>query len=605
MRPHFSGGGGERAAAGAAGWGALLALKRVTRAAVADLEAAKTEAEGARARADAARLALQSLIYERDHHAAEIEAARSFAGANADVSVVSEDEFFKLGGAAAAASHDDPHAFMLDRIAFERDERARLVERLAALGKRRAKLRAAAAATRRAEVALPSRLGELRAAAEALGGAIGADAAAGANAAFDEHSMELARLLPAPLYVAFRRFAALELSAPELGVRACVEGEANEGRAWAEERKRAAAAAEAVADARRSGKAARAAGAMDVAGAESPDGAGGGAPEGGTAPCPLSVLVSLAASDGAPALDLRLGFAPIRGGSAARSSHAGGIVTAACATPAADPRGDLLECLRLPGGMGRPINAPRVAGGHRWTMALGAQAALPYEPADRDMGDSDLDDDGLVGAKDVVRALRCRLRERGALEGTLAQLASGMLPAGMPAGVEMDKLEELDPRAAKSDADAAESTPGDDDRSAARHAREFSTRLSAGSLCVDVRVRVSVAYPVRAPHVRVRVSDTSGGDGLPPVPAGVADVTEAEAAEAAEVPPAEEDVNLVFELERAANVEALKALRAAGADGGEPLAAQLIALGGALSGAAARAAGQGAVRGRERAPAAR
>ena len=97
-------------------------------------------------------------------------------------------------------------------------------------------------------------------------------------------------------------------------------------------------------------------------------------------------------------------------------------------------------------------------------------------------------------------------------------------------------------------------------------------------------MRVSPAYPERPPVWRLAARDAAAAASLPPVPAGVAEVIEEGAGAAA----AGADANLAFELERAANVEAVEALPRDDAKARDGLfLAQALALGRALDRVAA------------------
>ena len=581
-----------------AGRGALLKLKAATRQAVAAMQGAKGDAEEGRAKLDAAALALQvrrgrrknarncerragpllprclrtpplpafllaharcpslsrrlpcahtqNLLYEREHYSKEIAAADNFVGAHTEVEVLGDDEFERLAPPAAAASAGDAHARMLDRIAFERDERARLVKKLDSLKRRRAQLQKAQAARRKSAAELPQRLHALQSAAAALRSTMGVDAGVATPPA-GVVRCELADLLPEPLYVVFRTFCSLAYTQPECGVAALVDGDEGSARQWRDAETRRAVVAEGADGPR---KAARVEGEAPSPSASSQ----------ASRLCPLLVVVGLEGREGAAALELTFGY-----------DAASGLATCR-ASAGPDARGDLLECLPLADGSGRPLQAPQTAHAHRWAQVLAGGKSLPWHPAD--IAEDAPGAREMVTASTLVRVLRARLRSRAALERALAMLGQGGSQVGMPAGVSMGKIEDRTRGGAEVGEAGAE----------AAHARELGCLLTAGDLRVEATVRVSPAYPERPPVWRLAARDAAAAASLPPVPAGVAEVIEEGAGAAA----AGADANLAFELERAANVEAVEALPRDDAKARDGLfLAQALALGRALDRVAA------------------
>ena len=116
----------------------LLRLKAALRAAAEAADLARTQASSARARADAAALAVASLAYEARHFDREIQAARDYASAfsEEEVDLVSLDEFWAQAPAELREGKDDEgideataaarkHALTLARLEHERASRVK------------------------------------------------------------------------------------------------------------------------------------------------------------------------------------------------------------------------------------------------------------------------------------------------------------------------------------------------------------------------------------------------------------------------------------------------------------------------------------------------
>ena len=101
-------------------------MRSANRTVHAVTEAKKEATDTDKLQADQFYLHLQNLMYERNHLRYEIEACKSFRSSHVDIDLISADEFVRSKPEATAVRSEDHHAFMLQRLEDELEERKRL-----------------------------------------------------------------------------------------------------------------------------------------------------------------------------------------------------------------------------------------------------------------------------------------------------------------------------------------------------------------------------------------------------------------------------------------------------------------------------------------------
>lgn len=222
----------------------MLRLKGASRGVHQHIEACKGKTDDERSSYDSNSLQLHNLLYEKNHYNREIAKCKDFRSKHMDIDLVPEDVFLEAAPPDLRRMGEavEPHQRMLDRLEFELVERRRLAEEERVLASEKASLHAQKSSKTKFLRSLPGHLRNMQKASLPLQKAMGYEY----TATMTQH--EVARSLPAPLYVIYAHLEAFRKTRAQTGsggggVVATVEinGEVADAEGWYRRRDEAAA----------------------------------------------------------------------------------------------------------------------------------------------------------------------------------------------------------------------------------------------------------------------------------------------------------------------------------------------------------------------------
>ncbi|XP_031492285.1 THO complex subunit 5A [Nymphaea colorata] len=182
----------------------FINLRQANRTILLEEDRVKSETDSAKAPVDFATLQLHNFLYEKNHYMKAIKACKDFKSKHPDITLVSEEEFYKSAPEEIKGNqpNGNAHDLMLRRLDFELFQRKELCKQREELEQRKRSLQDVIATRKKFLTSLPSHLKSLKKASLPVQQQLGISH----TKKLKQH--HLAELLPPPLYVVFSQFMA-------------------------------------------------------------------------------------------------------------------------------------------------------------------------------------------------------------------------------------------------------------------------------------------------------------------------------------------------------------------------------------------------------------